>query len=540
MADGRVVARGGGDTATGTFSCVVRRALVRDRLRYQLQFDNDGDAAAELTVRCGDSTLQTLSVSPHADLDVAFTLPNVPMPEPIVVDVRSDGTTMRIVERRAARDETASPEWRRLVLLAAGGAALAMLAIVAAAALAWRLLLWRSGRATGIDPPPRPAGAEQPEAAEAGDSEAAVVVPAPLAIAYDGIEVLNPEQRRPERDRNAAGFTYEAPPFRDRTAFATIAGAVVTAVVLVLGFVFAHPHVGELGAPNEVLQGSAIDVPYESSGVGSLQYRVVSSGGTVVAGGTLDRPSGTLHVGIPVSAQDETYLVRLQLNGPLGDASNEATVAARAVPKAQVITRSAAVPAIRSFAVTRTGGKTASIVAFYDVVADRGSVRLVDTRGIQYGESRLSAGGQSRFILPDGVDAGTLAVVLHAVRSGHALDARIGLPSGDGAVAVATSAPRPGPIVDEGAPIVVPPTSVGADPIHVRILHHYPGLHIALIDGHERKLVGLTVAATARDVVLAHPPVSVATRVTVEATYRENNESDVVIRPVILVPASRG
>jgi hypothetical protein len=317
-----------------------------------------------------------------------------------------------------------------------------------------------------------------------------------------------------------------------------VAVAVAVAAIAAI-FAFAHPHIGELGAPNEVLQGSAIDVPYATSGMGTLRYRVTSSAGTVVAGGDLGQRSGTLHVAIPVSPRDDAYRIRLTLTGPLGDTSNEATVSAHAVPQARVITRTAAVPNIRSFAVARTAaGSPSGIVAFYDVLADHGTVRLVDSRGIQYGSVALDASGEARFGVPNGVDAGTLAVELRAVRGGTTADSRIALPSGSGSLAIAAASPgSERSRGSENAPIVVPATSVGAGPIRVRILQHYADLHLALIDGKDRKIVGVAVPRGARIIRLAHPAVAVATRVTVQATYRVNNESDMVIRPVILVPA---
>jgi hypothetical protein len=455
---------------------------------------------------------------------------------------------MRVVERPQATAARGPSDTRRFIALAAGAAAIAALVVVAAVAVGWRLLL-RNGRMEPREEPPpaaEPFVAEpfvaEPSAVDSPppESESPPTPPAPLAIANDDLDVLGPEPELPDSERVATGVTYEAHPVgRRRGGYETVFAVLLVGIALVGGFVLAHPHIGELGAPNEVLQGSAIDVPYTSSGLGALRYRVTSSSGVVLADGDLDRRSGTLHIPIPAAAHDETYRIRLTLAGPFGDTANEATVNSHAMPQARIITRTAAVPSIRSFAVTRESAKSPFIVAFYDVSAERGTVRLVDSRGIQYGVVPLRATGQARFALPAGVDPGTLAVELHAIRAGATSDSRIALPGGTGDIAVATSPRSGGAPAAQDAPIAVP-ASVGPGPIHVRILHHYADLHVALVDGNARKIVGVVVGANRNDILLAHPRVAAAMRVTVQATYRMNNESDMVIRPVILVPSSGG
>jgi hypothetical protein len=181
-----------------------------------------------------------------------------------------------------------------------------------------------------------------------------------------------------------------------------------------------------------------------------------------------------------------------------------------------------------------------SIVVFYDVLADRGTVRLVDSRGIQYGVTPLNAGGEARFALPSGVDSGTLAVELRAVRGGMVANSRMALPSGQDGIVISAKPPSESSDAADAVPVVVPASLAGSAPIRVRIVHHYQDLHLVLIGANARKITGSSVPAGARIVTLEHPAVAVATRVTVQATYRVNNESDTVIRPVILLPAAGG
>jgi hypothetical protein len=315
--------------------------------------------------------------------------------------------------------------------------------------------------------------------------------------------------------------------------------ALFVAVALAGGFVEAHPHVGDLGAPNRVLEGSALDVPYRTSGLGVLRYSVVSSQGTVIAHGPLTARSGVLHIGIPTLHHDEAYRVRLALSGPLGDASNEATVGANAVPSMRVVTTLRAAPFIRSFAVdTSVAASERTVTAFYDVTAERGTVRLIDDRGIQYGITPLGRNGQSTFTLPATTNPGTLAVVLQAVRNGTNAEARIALPPSNGPDAGDLAGlPPPSETAADASPIAVPDRAVGGAPIRVRVLHHYPGLHVVLLDENARQLADVAVPPDASAVTLPFPNVTNATRVIVEATYRLQNEADTIVRPVLLIPA---
>jgi hypothetical protein len=540
MADGRVVAYGAGDTASGPFTCVVRRAGFRNRVRYSIDFKNGSGAPADVELLRGGAELHKMLVPARSSVSAAFTLPVDALAAFLIVDVRCDGATIRILERRA--DEHSS-RTRRLLIIGAIAAAASAAGVAVLAFAAWHVVRRFKPRSA----PDERVAENVPEPSPPDVSRALVEIPreertvGPDEHDATTVELFEPEAVRHHENYASPGATYDARPLRGYGAARGIATIAVAVVVVVAGFVIAHPHIADLGAPNQVLQGSAIDVPYASSGLGALRYRVSSSTGLVIAGGDLAAGSGTLHIAIPASQRDETYRVQLTLAGPLGDARNEATINARALPQAQVITRVPRVPNVRSFAVTRSTGANdvPSIVVFYDVLADRGTVRLVDSRGIQYGVTPLNAGGEAHFALPNGVDSGTLAVELRAVRGGMVANSRMALPSGQDGIAISAK-PSESSDAAEAVPVVVPASLAGSAPIRVRIVHHYQDLHLVLIGANARKITGSRVPAGARIVTLAHPAVAVATRVTVQATYRVNNESDTVIRPVILLPAAGG
>lgn len=349
--------------------------------------------------------------------------------------------------------------------------------------------------------------------------------------------------REPKLGRITRMTRVHEPERRPRRASAVVPAVlalftILIAVALAGGFVQAHPHVGDLGAPNMVLEGSAVDVPYRTSGLGLLRYSVASSQGTVIAQGPLTAPSGVLHISIPTLHHNEAYRVRLALSGPLGDASNEATIGASTAPLTRVVTTLPPAPLIRSFAVsTSVKNSVPTVNAFYDVIADRGALRLIDDRGIQYGATPLNRTGQSTFTLPANTNLGTLAIVLQAMRNGASAEARIALPPSNDSDTDALVSPPQNKTAAGGSPIAVPERAVGGTPITVRVLHHYPELHVVLLDEDARQLADVDVPPDASSVTLPHPNVAHTTRVIVEATYRVQNEADTFVRPVLLVPA---
>ena len=531
-------ASGAAATATGSISCKVRRA----NCTIALTFANASAVYADVNVRHGEDYVQTMRVPAHARVKARIGLSPLAPPATIIIDVSCDGLTLRVEARPPAPVEPGDL-WE-LVRLAGLAACAASVFAGLLAVIVGTFVLRRKRNACEREPasvePPR---VEHRVAAEPDDFQpdeeflTDVVIPAPLMLAEPLPHVLMPEPARVYLERGGPGMTYEVPLAARRGKGALSAIAAVCAVGIVAGgFMLGHPHVAELGAPNAVLQGSAIDVAYASSGLGDLQYRVTSGSGSVIAAGDLPNRNGSVHIAVPSEAHDDTYRVRITLTGALGDASNEATIAARAVPQPRVITRISMPPVVRSFAVARSSGEAApEVIAFYDVAADRGTLHMIDARGIRYGAAVIGPGGQARFPLPAGIDPGTLAVELHIERAGVASDSRIALPPDAKGISAAAK-----PVRTDGAPIAVAATASGPGPIRVRIVHHYTDLHLALVDENERKIVGLVVARGRGVVSLAHPPVLAATRMTVRATYRMANESDMVIRPVLLLPASGG
>ena len=604
MADGRVVARVAGDTASGAFTCVVRRTSFADRTRYIVELANESAAAADVTIMRDDMLVQAMSIPPRAHVDCRYVVARGTAP--IVVTATCEGVTLSARERSDTDQSSIPPEdFRRLIIVSACSAVVAALcvaAVFAAVSIAlFRRSLSSAERRTpdviaAIEKllrvaadPVQPGPLVEPESEPPAESEPLPIVEplsidAPLAsvemaasaeppehsepdattpiaddvdavptgtsgadaLAVDDpepaaseVEVLDPEPVRATPMRRTNETWEMRQPRRDLSLFPLLT-AFVIAGALVIGFILAHPHVGDLGAPNMVLEGSAIDVPYSSSGIGSLRYAVVSSQGESIASGPLTERSGLLHVLIPTVKHNEAYRVRLVMTGPFGDASNEATVGASAIPATRVVLRTASAPMIRSFAIARSVvNKVPTIVAYYDVIADSGTLRLVDARGIQYQIAPISPSGETTLNLPPGVDPATVALELSALRNGTTVVSRIALPTGGAGtnVAVASPAPEPGTAGSDAAPIAVPDRAIGSEPIHVRITHHYPQLHVALLDQNARKIVGIDVPPNAATVTLIHPPVSATTRMTVEATYRDNTEADTIVRPVVLIPS---
>ena len=512
MSNGRVVARGVGDTASGTFMCVVRRMLVDGRVRYHVDVENDSGAAAEVVMTRGAGTLPSFTVPARTRIACSSLL--VGAGEPLAIDITCGETLLTLREGAGALDRGVVPALPSGLMLALLGAAMIV---------GERLFVRRHPRATSA----------KPVAAE----------PVPVSPPAHGLAVVDaPPIRVTPMRRPPEPLAIRQP--RSHASQLPVLAALLVGGALVAAFVLALPRVGDLGAPNVVLEGSVVDIPYSSSGIGDLRYTVTSSPGATIASEPLAARSGLLHVAIPAGQGRRTYRVGLMMSGPLGEASREATIGIQPLPPPRVVTRivsrAAAVPTVRSFAVSRgVVAGVPAVFAAYDVSADAGMLRLVDTRGIQYRSTALSPTGQTTLTLPAGTDPGTLIVALRVTRNGAAAETRIALPADETGLGSATTSPPPVPGIDarEAPPIAVANRAVGRTAIYVQITRHYPGLRVALLDENARKIVDLDVPRDASAVSLPHPPVSTPTLMTVEATYRINDEADTVVRAVLLIPA---
>jgi hypothetical protein len=448
MPDSLIVLRGDGNAATGGISFVVRRQIIGGRQQYEIHFENRTYETVEVFFLVGGVPLHSTIVPARSRCRTLLELANSHNRQ-FSIDVRSDGSHMRIAEKMGALAVPAQADM--------------------ALALASRVQSTKSKRKHW-----------------------------PILVA--------------------------------------VAALLASSGLAAIGCVLAIPRVNELAAPSQALAGSTIDVPYASAGIGNLRYTVTSALGTHLASGSLNRPFGALHVSLPRAYRDQTYRVRVTLEGLLGAAFNEADIYARAMPRPRKAVHVAArPPQIRSFAVTANTEGPPGIDAYYDVDADSGSVEILDTRGIQYGVSPLNRTGRAHFAMPSGIDAATLAVVLRAQRRGLSSETRIALPS---------LARQPGPIAappvkgdDSGAesPIIVPAV-VGIEPIQIRIAHHYPNLRLSLFDDKGQVVAETAVPSDTTVVALAHPAVTTATRFTIQARYQVNTESDIIIRHVLIRP----
>ena len=110
-----------------------------------------------------------------------------------------------------------------------------------------------------------------------------------------------------------------------------LGGAAVTAL-LAFGFSFAHPHIDLFAVPPLGVAGAALQVPYQTGGIGTPAYALEDERGATVASGTLAASSGVFSLPLPGADRTRNYIVRLFDKGALGGVDRAAPVTALPAP----------------------------------------------------------------------------------------------------------------------------------------------------------------------------------------------------------------
>ncbi len=126
-------------------------------------------------------------------------------------------------------------------------------------------------------------------------------------------------------------FTIEAPaPSRPHTQRLQIAAAAVAAILLLGMAALAVPRIEALSAPAKAFSGGLLRVPYVASGLGTIDYELLTKDGAQLAAGLAGSKSGVLRFTVPRSGAGAPYTLHLRLHGAFLTVERTATVAAAA------------------------------------------------------------------------------------------------------------------------------------------------------------------------------------------------------------------
>lgn len=325
------------------------------------------------------------------------------------------------------------------------------------------------------------------------------------------------------------------------------AAATLLAGVLLVGAAgalrAAVPRIAAFAVPPQTLTGTTVQAEYGTFGLGHVTYAVIAPDGHRLQGGALQDRSGSIPIDIPAPAQPGGYAIQLAMAGPLGNVS-ETRVVNAIVPK----TTGARIDDISVRPVVVKPGE--SIEVNYTAYGDSGYVRLVDGDGTIWAQQAFSSNGATQFVVPAVRNQPAMHVLLHVTKGNSSAQSMAGIVIASAQLPQQSSAdaqiagdddPNLGAAAStdsdaNGTFDVVKRTVRSGDPIQVRIISPRNGMRIALNDAQSHEVTGENVGAQADVVTLKAPPVSVASRYTIVATFTDGFGQESIVQPVTILP----
>lgn len=223
-------------------------------------------------------------------------------------------------------------------------------------------------------------------------------------------------------------FTVEAPP-PPKEKFNWVKWCAIAAIPFVAGGAaqLYTPRILAVEAPAKALAGSPLQVPFQVSGIGTVEYDLRNRQGLQLAAG-LAASSGVLNLKIPNGASGSPYTLHVRMRNQFLRA--EQTTAIAAVVQGTASAKPPASPAalIQNLAVTPSpveAGKTLGVR--YVSKAQRGDVYLVDADGATWAHRPLSPDGTSWVNVPQSAAGKEMRVVLHAQQGTQQAEASVGI-----------------------------------------------------------------------------------------------------------------
>lgn len=214
-----------------------------------------------------------------------------------------------------------------------------------------------------------------------------------------------------------SAFTVEAPPPPRERPYWLKWGALAILPLAALGAAaFAQPRILAITAPQKALAGSTIRVPYQVSGLGSVEYDFDTRDGLQLAAG-LSAQSDVLNLRIPQDGVGAPYTLHIRMRSPFSKTEETASIAAVAAPKPKRTIVPPVGALIDNLAVSPspvTAGR--NLTVRYATKAQSGDVWLLDASGATWAHEPLSLAGTTQLSIPQSAAGKEMRVVLHAQR----------------------------------------------------------------------------------------------------------------------------
>lgn len=335
-------------------------------------------------------------------------------------------------------------------------------------------------------------------------------------------------------------FTVEAPP-PPRSRPNWLRWAALAALPLAAGGAaqLCTPRILDVTAPQKAVAGTALQIPYETSGAGRVEYDFRSAGGLQLAAG-LAPADGVLNLQIPQHGTGAPYTLRLRKRNLFAHAEERAVITAIVPTVVTAKAPSAPGALIKSLSVSPSpvlAGK--SIDVRYAAQADSGEVFLVDADGTTWVRAPLSFFGETHLAVPQAAAGREMRVILNAQRGQEHAQSSVAIgvvPSQQIAAAAARPAnrpaatPAPAPELSLSSQVVSPGDTVTADISGVR-----GDVRISLMSGN-----GATLAQGDADegsgVTLSAPNVTTPTTFYVVATLTSGVSQQSIVKRLVVTP----
>jgi hypothetical protein len=301
-----------------------------------------------------------------------------------------------------------------------------------------------------------------------------------------------------------------------------LGGAAATALV-VFGLSFAHPRIDLFAVPPLGVAGAALQVPYQTGGVGVPSYALEDERGTTIASGALTASSGVFSLPLPTADSTRNYMVRLTDRGAFGGVDREVPVTALpapAPPQEQLIDAlgidTSQVP---------DGG---SFTLRYRTRATNGRIEVRDAQNVLWAQAPIARNGVSQIVLPHFGKDKELRVTLAVEHDGQRASSSVGLD-----VTGAQAAPsEPATAAQPGSALVSPDAGVGADGmIHVAVAAGASNVRLALETTDGRTLASQSVPSGASSAAIAIPR-GTHGRVVLVTTYDRGSGEESTVKAI--------
>ncbi len=189
------------------------------------------------------------------------------------------------------------------------------------------------------------------------------------------------------------------------------------------------PRILGVAAPARAIAGTTLHIPYQVSGLGSVEYDFDTRDGLQLAAG-LATQSGVLNLQVPRDGAGAPYTLHVRMRNAFSKAEESASIAAIGAPVVKKAKPSALQPfaLIDNLAVSPSpaiAGKT--IAVNYATQAQSGEIWLLDSGGATWAHVPMSLYGTTQISVPQAAAGREMRIVLHAQRGTQHAESSVGI-----------------------------------------------------------------------------------------------------------------